>query len=343
VAGLKENYGVMPTDPSFRGGGSVIRNNLVQEEVFHRGIYLPGVKNVTATDNLISSTNNGGIVMGEDDLLSYSYKTGPVSGITINNNVVNNALEYGYPTMQTVVSGAAIENYVTNQNYDYVATTPKANITITGNLVTNTPRSGIRVQSLNGGTITGNTIINADLEPTNYIDLFQAGSGETLSQIESDFAQPIVFANSTGVTNSGNTISGNRTGSIFTSVSDTSGGLRIAVDRVCLWNEPGVFHCCQHGGCVAHIAGRCQSQVTDNTGTARLAPLFFVSPGQINYLVPTGTAPGVAWVTIGSAVGDTLIGAVAPGLFSANGTGIGVAAGSRSLRRPTGGPNRGHG
>jgi uncharacterized protein (TIGR03437 family) len=66
--------------------------------------------------------------------------------------------------------------------------------------------------------------------------------------------------------------------------------------------------------------------VTDTTGASRLAPLFFVSPGQINYQVPVGTAAGVARVTIGSAVGGTLIANVGPGLFSADGTGGGVAA-----------------
>jgi uncharacterized protein (TIGR03437 family) len=324
VSGLLANFGVMPTDPSFRGGGSVIRNNLVQEEVFNRGIYLPGVKNVTATDNLISSTNNGGIVMGEDDLLSYSYKTGTVSGVTITKNVVNNALEYGYPTMQTVVNMAAIEDYVTNENYDYVTTTPESNITITGNLVTNTPRSGIRLQSANGATVSGNMIINANLEPDNYIDLFQAGWGETLKQIEADFAQPIVAADSTGVTNSGNTT----TGSIITSVSDASGGLRLASESIAsaYGTNLAATTVSNTAATLPTSLGGVSVTVTDTTGTARLAPLFFVSPGQINYQVPVGTAAGVARVTIGSAIGGTLIANVAPGLFSANGTGSGAAA-----------------
>lgn len=44
--------------------------------------------------------------------------------------------------------------------------------------------------------------------------------------------------------------------------------------------------------------GGAQVTVRDSEGVERAAPLFFVSPGQINFLIPTGTAPGAAIVTI---------------------------------------------
>ena len=71
--------------------------------------------------------------------------------------------------------------------------------------------------------------------------------------------------------------------------------------------------------------------VTDLAGVARRAPLFYVSPGQINYLMPAGTAPGAATVTAvrddGIASGEPItVAPVAPGLFSANANGAGVAA-----------------
>jgi len=71
--------------------------------------------------------------------------------------------------------------------------------------------------------------------------------------------------------------------------------------------------------------------VRDSANVDRQAPLFFVSPGQINYLVPSGTSPGDATVTIASGDGSRATGrikveAVAPGLFSANSNGQGVAA-----------------
>lgn len=72
--------------------------------------------------------------------------------------------------------------------------------------------------------------------------------------------------------------------------------------------------------------------VRDSAGIDRQAPLFFVSPGQINFLVPAATAPGQALLIVRS--GNTVagIGAVsvprlAPGLFTANATGQGTVAG----------------
>ena len=72
-------------------------------------------------------------------------------------------------------------------------------------------------------------------------------------------------------------------------------------------------------------------KVTDSNGVERLAPLFFVSPSQINYLVPDQTAEGLATVTITntqgkSAKGLLQINATAPSIFSADSTGKGVAA-----------------
>jgi uncharacterized protein (TIGR03437 family) len=63
----------------------------------------------------------------------------------------------------------------------------------------------------------------------------------------------------------------------------------------------------------------------------RQAPLFFVSPQQVNYLMPAGTANGNATVTITSsgnavATGNITIGKVAPGIFAANANGQGVPA-----------------
>ena len=80
-------------------------------------------------------------------------------------------------------------------------------------------------------------------------------------------------------------------------------------------------------------------KIKDSAGSERLAPLFFVSPGQVNYLVPPGTTPGPAAVTITGGDGATSAGmiqiaAVAPGIFAANTTGQGVAAAVALRVRP---------
>lgn len=72
-------------------------------------------------------------------------------------------------------------------------------------------------------------------------------------------------------------------------------------------------------------------KVKDSAGTERLAPLFFVAPTQVNYLIPPGTAAGNATITItggdGSiSNGEVAISSVGPGLFTANASGQGIAA-----------------
>ena len=73
--------------------------------------------------------------------------------------------------------------------------------------------------------------------------------------------------------------------------------------------------------------------VTDSAGQTRAAPLIYVSPSQINFVVPNGTVPGAAAFSIGGPLGAgpatvATVQNVAPTLFSADGTGSGVAAAS---------------
>jgi uncharacterized protein (TIGR03437 family) len=72
-------------------------------------------------------------------------------------------------------------------------------------------------------------------------------------------------------------------------------------------------------------------QIVDSAGASRPAQLLYVSPSQINYLVPPGTAAGTATANITNSSGNALSGAmqiqtVAPALFTANRTGEGVVA-----------------
>lgn len=71
--------------------------------------------------------------------------------------------------------------------------------------------------------------------------------------------------------------------------------------------------------------------VSDRAGAQRLAPLFFVSRFQINYLMPAGLAPGAATITTTlnnnvTTTSPALITDVAPGVFTANANGQGAPA-----------------
>lgn len=72
-------------------------------------------------------------------------------------------------------------------------------------------------------------------------------------------------------------------------------------------------------------------RLRDSAGVERTAPLFFVSPNQINLQIPAGLAPGAATVTVlngvsAVATGVLNIAPLAPGLFTADASGRGLAA-----------------
>lgn len=83
-------------------------------------------------------------------------------------------------------------------------------------------------------------------------------------------------------------------------------------------------------------------KIKDVTGVERLAPLFFISPQQINYQIPEGTALGQAFVTVTASDGRTHNGLIqvdsaALAIFTINQQGTGAAAALDALTF-TGGP-----
>jgi len=74
-----------------------------------------------------------------------------------------------------------------------------------------------------------------------------------------------------------------------------------------------------------------QVQLTDSGGQVSLAPLLYVSPGQINYQVPSGVAAGVVTATVlhgtdAVATGLLEVQSIAPTIFTANEQGTGLPA-----------------
>lgn len=86
--------------------------------------------------------------------------------------------------------------------------------------------------------------------------------------------------------------------------------------------------------------GGIQLSLTDSADTELTPPLYLVSPGQINYVVPDAAALGAAKLTVqsgpSSPMGTVLVSNVAPGLFTFDASGEGVPA-AQVLRITSGG------
>jgi len=79
----------------------------------------------------------------------------------------------------------------------------------------------------------------------------------------------------------------------------------------------------QATGVLPTVLGGAAVSVTDSAGLARAAQLYYVSPGQVNYVIPPGSATGLASISISSngrvtATGQIEIAQVAPSLFTVN-------------------------
>jgi uncharacterized protein (TIGR03437 family) len=322
VNGLQKNFGVTVSDPLLRGSGTVIRGNLIQEEVFARGIYPTGVSNVTITDNMIHATNQSGILVEQDEGLTYNFKTGPSSGLTIQNNIVDQALGFGVPSNPLLTAGAAINVVTYDQNFAWVSTTPLSNISITGNFVTNSIRSGIRMENVAGGQITGNTLLNDGTDPSDYL-WYLPKCCETSAQVQADFRLPVVVTNSSSVTNSNNTT----TGQWIANLSNADGGYRLAPESIAVAYGQNLAPSFIPAGVqpLPLTLGGLSVTVKDSAGVSRPAGLYYISQGQVAYVVPKGTASGAATVTVGSQPSAAFVASVGPGLLAANGNATGVA------------------
>ena len=327
VSGLAANFGMVDNDPSKLGSGSVIAFNTVQEGVFARGVWLAGVQNASVHDNYIQRTSSNGIFIHQ--LSGNNTDAGPSSAITIENNLVDSAIAYANVSHGVTFAAAAIYSVSQNSNNAQVTTSPHANIQVTGNRITNSARSAIRLENVNAGAITGNLVQGFGMAPS--VNVFSAPQCcETLTQYQADFAQAILTPSSAGVALSGNT-------------TGDAGGLLVNASTANAYPRLGLgsFAAAYGSGLASSTViasppfpatlGGVTVTVRDSAGTARPAPIQLVSAGQVNYLVPDGTAPGIATVTIGTASGSAQIDAVGPGLYSMSGDGKGVAAATAAL------------
>jgi uncharacterized protein (TIGR03437 family) len=121
-------------------------------------------------------------------------------------------------------------------------------------------------------------------------------------------------------------------GMTFVSVNSASGMPNLSPDSLATALGSGLATQTETGTAPFPTSlGGISLQVVDSAGAVRLAQLLYVSPEQANYLIPSGTAAGLATMNIVNGTGSVpsstaIIQAVAPGVFTANSDGQGVVA-----------------
>ncbi len=158
-------------------------------------------------------------------------------------------------------------------------------------------------------------------------NIYQSGGTALLLNLTSDDAGGYTTSYNIGLTNVPDSVSG------IASVSAASFTGTLAPDGIAALFGTGLATAtaAAPSTTLPTELGGITVTILDANGVRRPAPLFFVSPTQINFQLPAATAAGPAVIYVqrsGTVVGQgaATIAAVAPGLFAANASGQGVAA-----------------
>jgi hypothetical protein len=112
-----------------------------------------GLQGVTVRDNLVQRTNGAGILLQRPAGVA-----APSSAITIRNNLVDNAINCGGVSAGPMEAAAAIHTVAESATRGQVTTRLFSSVFVTNNRFTNAARTGIRLQNVAGGDVTGNVI-----------------------------------------------------------------------------------------------------------------------------------------------------------------------------------------
>ena len=199
LAAVSRDSGLVLAEASARGEGTVIENNLVEDVQFARGIYIAGVMGVIVRGNVVRRTTSGGIVVWQAMNVP-GFAVPPVHNVQILQNVIEHPISVG--TIATgsfaALGGISVASAVSGQ---FATARVNSDVTIAGNRISDSGRSGIFVTSTAGGSIRDNVIERHNLRPG--LPLVGVAQAEH-AQLHGDFTQPVVVRNSDGIHVSGN-------------------------------------------------------------------------------------------------------------------------------------------
>jgi hypothetical protein len=192
---LAAGFGMALADPASRGSGSTIKNNVVREVLFGRGVYGAGNIGLTITDNKVGHTSFAGIEIFQNlnAVPLILIATPPAHDVTIRDNVVRGSLGPMASGSGSQIAVGAIQVATANPKNDFPASSPNTNIVIERNTVLDSGRSGIWVNEVAGGAIRDNVVKGWNQHPElplNGVD------PQTRAELLQDFSQALVVHNS---------------------------------------------------------------------------------------------------------------------------------------------------
>jgi uncharacterized protein (TIGR03437 family) len=165
----------------------------VQAQVFARGISLWGLVNSTVKGSYIHHSSLAGID-GTHQLNSNDWMSPPLVGVTMANNVIDGT---NFNMGGTLTMGGI--DILAQQSAELpMPTSPHQNITVNGNFIADPGYASIWMGNVNGGSISGNYLLDPNNLGPNPYNPYGVFGGYTL--------EPLVVETSQNVTTSNNTI-----------------------------------------------------------------------------------------------------------------------------------------
>lgn len=196
---VSRDSGLVLADAGARGAGTIVENNVVEDVQYARGIYDAGAIGVTVRGNIVRRTASAGIAIWQAMQVP-GFAVGPVRDIQIVGNVIDQPIGLGTIATGSLAALGGI-SVAAAVNGRFVTHRVNVAITIAGNRISDSGRSGIWVSSVAGGAVQDNVIERHNRRPG--MPLVGIAALEH-AQLNADFAQPVVVRNSDRVDVSGN-------------------------------------------------------------------------------------------------------------------------------------------
>lgn len=274
---LAAGTAVYSSEPSQRGNNTVLERNAVQDQVFARGISLWGLMNSTVRGNYISGSHTAAI-FGTHRLSTVDWMSPPLENVTIANNVIDGAITNVGGSVLAKMAG--IQLLAQKADFQPMLVSPHRNIQIINNFIGESARSGIRVENVTASTVSGNFIVDPNINP--YID------GDTFEPYKTEFLQPLIIKTSQAVTTTNNLIETNAT---RIAVTDTSSRRLSAY-------APG-SHVLLNAIGIDSLSNP-SAAMTDADGNSLPVSITARAPGALTVQLPTDSALGGAVLNVTS-------------------------------------------
>ena len=263
------------TDANQDGAGSVLERSTVQNtSPCCKGIYINGLASSTVRGNYVRRSAFAGLFL-VDSMAPGDPPTSPLTNLNVVNNVIDGTnmssnwwwFEFG-----------AIQSVTLTTAYDLMTGQPFSNLNVTNNFIADSGRSGVWLGNTNGGSVSGNYLLNPNQRP----DL-----ANTYGPRTADATRPLVVdTTSTGVTTSNNVV-------------DTTSGRVLVTDTQ--YQELAAY---APGATVrlnAYNVGALASpaaMLTDADGVTRPMVMQNTSAQALDVQLPPGAALGGAYITL---------------------------------------------